>query len=63
MLKPWEQIALFGEDALICDWCGEISPTMFMHELNHQEVGSRGICMSMWLTQNHKRHKESSSKI
>ena len=45
---------LFYENFLVCESCGEPSPTPFMHQLNHH-INPDGECTSARLR---KRHKE-----
>ncbi|WJY73241.1 hypothetical protein CAURIC_08140 [Corynebacterium auriscanis] len=43
---------LFHESLLICECCGESSPTRFMHELNHY-LDPGGECRSARLRRRH----------
>ena len=48
---------LFHESLLICECCGESSPTRFMHELNHH-LDPVGVCVSARLHQRHQETKQ-----
>ena len=47
---------LFYRSLLICEHCGESSPTRFMHELNHH-IAPDGQCTTARLRQRHKEAK------
>ncbi|QMV86351.1 hypothetical protein HW450_06555 [Corynebacterium hindlerae] len=49
------QLALFAASGLICPWCGESSPTPYMHRINHSHVAGTDLCTTLLLR---KRHKE-----
>lgn len=47
---------LFYENGLICESCGQSSPTQFMHELNHH-IDPDGECASTRLRRRHEEVK------
>ena len=47
---------LFYPNGLMCESCGEPSPTSFMHQLNHH-IDPDGVCTSARLRRRHEEVK------
>ena len=52
------QTALFGADEFICEYCGGISPTRAVHEINHHALRDKGVCVTQRLAIAHVRSAE-----